>query len=107
MVVQFPGIGLATSIIGYIVSAVLVSIVIKSFLDKLRMFHSPTVNWLLSILIAFSGMYFAKIPFSIVSPLSIFAICALKISGFKGFLIGIVLTGVYVFFILPHLSFLS
>jgi predicted membrane-bound spermidine synthase len=103
MVVQFSGIELSVSIVTYIISAVLLSLVIKFFLDKLRMFRSPTVNWLLGIIVAFSVMYFAKIPFAIISPLSIFAICALKISGVKGFLIGIVAAGVYFVFVLPFL----
>ncbi len=108
MAIQFSGIGLSTFIISYLISAVLLSFVIKFFLDKLRMFRSSTVNWLLSLLVAFSVIYFGEIPFAIITTLSIFAICALKISGVKGFLIGIAAAGVYFVFALPFLlSFLG
>ncbi len=106
MAIQFSGIESSASVIIYVIAAVLIAFVIKSLLDKLRMFRSSTVNWLLSFVVAFSGIYFAKIPIATlttITAISIFAICALKISGVKGFLIGIAAAVVYFVFALPFL----
>lgn len=108
MIDTFLSLDLPTIVIIYIIPTVLFSIAIKTILDKIRIFHSSVVNWIISIAVALSTTYFFRGAYSIIMALSIFAICVFKIRGVKGFLIGIAAAGIYFVFVLPLLlSFLG
>lgn len=87
----------------YIIPTILFAYLIESLLDRIRIFHTSSVNWIISIMIAFSSLYFIKDTYSFITGGSIFFLCVFKIGGIKGFLIGIAVTFIYFAFILPFL----
>jgi hypothetical protein len=102
-----------TILIKYILPFILVSYVIKLFLDRIRFFHSPLVNLLISILISAATLFPTR--FLIISEsasyfiigISLLPICIFNVRGFKGIMLGIGVIIVYFIFVLPFLIKLS
>ncbi len=104
MDIRFPNIGFGEILVTYIIPILLFSFALKIMLEKIRIFSSNTVNWGISLIIAALTIYFIPGLFSILTGVSILAICLFKIEGGKKYLIGIAAIVVYFFFVSQFLS---
>ena len=76
---------------------------IKSLLEKLRIFRSPTTNIGISVIMTFFSIPLMTYGSSIVGGSALLFVCMMNIRGIKGILIGGILGGFFIFILTPIL----
>ncbi|MFH8120217.1 MAG: hypothetical protein QXS37_05435 [Candidatus Aenigmatarchaeota archaeon] len=85
----------------FIIPFVLLGLAFSVIMEKLRIFGSSIIHYLLSFIISFVALTLFNLSSigNLVGGFSLFAICAFKVSGKKGIIIGIIAAIIYAFLI--------
>ena len=86
-----------------IIPLILFSYALKCALDRIRIFHSSTVNWIIGFIIAISTLFLISVLAVFIVPVSIFIICLTKFEIKKGIIFGIIGGIIYWIIIAPLL----
>lgn len=86
-----------------IIPLLLFTYAMKLLLEEIRIFYSETINWAIAFVISFASLLFISYAGPIFAGMAIFMICFFKLHGTKGILTGVIVGGLYAFFIHPLL----
>lgn len=95
-ILKWPGV-----LTNLIIPFILFSYVLKDLLEEIKIFRSPRVHWMLSILLSLSALTLISSLGPIIAVISILFISHKKISGIWGIVLGIIV--VIIYFFIPSL----